>query len=112
MPRQFGLCREVLDVRTHLASDRAQKRVDFATLAFGHELDAAVGEVANETGNFKTPSQRLARKAKPHPLNAAREKDSATIPRHEFQPRRSSDPDDSHSNTASSQTLTTFHVIS
>ena len=91
--------------------DRSEKRVELATFTFGHELDSAVREVANETSNLETPSQRLAREAKPYPLNPAREKDSATIPRHEFQPRRSSDSDDSHANAADSQTFTTFHVI-
>jgi hypothetical protein len=109
---RFGLSRDVLDVRAHLMPDRSEKRVEFATFTFGHELDSAVREVANETGNLETPSQRLAREAKPYPLNPAREKDSATIPRHEFQLRRSAGPDNSHSNTASSQTFTTFHEIS
>ena len=94
------------------SSDRCEKRVELVAVAFGHELDPAVGKVANETRNLETPGERLAREAKPHPLNPTREMDSATIPRHEFQPRRSGDPDGSHSNTASSQTFTTFHVIS
>jgi hypothetical protein len=92
--------------------DRSEKRVELATLTFDHELNSAVRDVADETGNLETPSQRLAREAKPYPLNPAREKDSATIPRHEFQLRRIADSDNSRSNTASSQAFTTFHEIS
>ena len=109
---RFGLSRDVRDIRAHLEPDRSEKRIELTIFAFSHELDSAVGEVANETDNLETPSQRLAREAKPHPLNPARENDSATIPRHEFQPRRSRDPDDSHLNTVSRQTFTTFRVIS
>ena len=90
-----------------------QKRVELVTVAFGHELDPAVGKVANVARNLETPGQRLAREAKPHPLNPAREMDSATIPRHELQPRRQWRPGRILIQTPlASQTFTTFHVIS
>ena len=94
------------------SSDRCKKCVELVAVAFGHELDPAVGKVADVAGNLETPRERLGRVAKPHPLNATREIDSATIPRHEFRPRHGGDPDDSHSIAASNQTFTTFHVTS
>ena len=68
------------------AGSTAKKRSS-SRLALGHELDTAVGQVANIARDVKTPGQRPARKAKPDALNPAREIDSATITRHGIRPR-------------------------
>ena len=67
----FGLNFYVFDIRAHLDPDRSEERVELRTFAFSHELYPAVGEVADETGNLETPSQRLAREAKAYSLNPA-----------------------------------------
>jgi hypothetical protein len=108
----FRLGCDVRDVRIHLDLDGCEKPVEHVAVAFGHELDSAVGKVANKPCNLETPSERLSRETKPDPLNATRVIDSATITRHEFRSRLSGGLDSSDSSAASNQTFTTFHTTS
>ena len=79
---RLGLGGGTRDVTIHFQPDRRQKPVDLVRLTFGNDLDSAVRKIADMARNFKASGERLAREAKTHALNAARETNSATISRH------------------------------
>jgi hypothetical protein len=89
--RWFGVIDYVRNVARHFTLDPCQKRVDLAFFSLGHNLDSAIVKVADVPRNCETPSQRLARGAKPHTLNPARERDPPANPRHETSPRAGGD---------------------
>jgi hypothetical protein len=88
----FDFRSHVSDVRMHLELDRVQKRLNLAQFPLSDQFDTTIGEVADVSRDLETPSERLAREAKPHPLDAAREMNSMTIPRHKNLPRGRSQP--------------------
>jgi hypothetical protein len=94
--RRSGFRCDLGDVRTHLQSDCSQKLVELARFPLGHELDTAVGNVTNIARDREAAGHALASEAETHPLNPAREMDSATNPRHATPPcgrRKPTDPD-------------------
>src|SRR4051812_11009265 len=85
--RRSGFCRDLGDVRTKLQPDRSQEVVELARFPLGHELDAAVGSIANVARHLEVTRHVLAGDAETHTLHPAREVNSATNQRHETPPR-------------------------
>jgi hypothetical protein len=78
----FGFGVHLLDIRVHLSEDRCQEAVDLLAVALGHELNATIGKVANETSDIEIAGQGLTGVAEAHPLHPAREMDAAALSMH------------------------------
>src|SRR5207249_89830 len=57
-------------LQTRLAN-RQPKRFQFVLVAFGHQFDPAIGQVANRAGDLETAGDRLSRVTKPNALHSA-----------------------------------------
>ena len=62
----------VADVVREAVADGLEERVGFVAVAFGDELDAAVGEVADVAGDVVLQRDVLSGIAEPNPLHATR----------------------------------------
>ena len=104
----FGVGGDVRNGARHFTLDRCQKRVDLTTFSLDQKLNSAIRKVADVTRNFDIPSQPLARGAKPHTLNPAREKNPPASSRHETSPRAGGDAATVNTNKDRWQTTAAF----